>query len=107
MPPMRGGELQGDTGQWHFAVVAHGEQRANGKMLLGGAQPHIQIEIGEGNGAPVGVFGCRLRGHLGRGLGGRRVSGGGGLAVLVDGAGKDDLAFGLLVRRRRSSLRKA
>ena len=64
-------------------------------MLLGGAQPHVQIEIGEGDGAAVSVFGGRLTGHFDRRLGCGRRGLRRGLAVLVDGAGKDNLAFGL------------
>ena len=66
-------------------------------MLLGGAQPHVHIEVSEGDCLALGVFGGRRACHLDSRLG--RVAGlGGGLAVFVGRAGIDDLAAGLILR---------
>ena len=64
-------------------------------MLLCGAQANVQIESGEGDGLPLGIFGggrggdldCRLSG----GLGGLGCS----LAICICRAGEDDLVIDL------------
>ena len=57
LPVERGGDLQRDVGERGFAVVAHGDEGADGDVLLGGAQMHVHIEVGEGDGLALGVGG--------------------------------------------------
>ena len=97
LPVERGGDLQRDVGEGGFAVVAHGDEGADGDLLLGGAQMHVHVEGGEGEGLALVVGGGgrvdRLTGSDWLRRGG--AGGGGGLAVFVGGAGEDDLAVGL------------
>ncbi len=97
-PVERGGDLQRNAGERSFAVVAHRDQRADGNMLLRGEQPHVHIEVSEGHGLALGVFGHLRWGQLRLRRGDGRGCGSGGLAVLVGRARKDDLAAGLLLR---------
>ena len=64
---------------------------AHGDVLVGGAQMHVQIEAGEGDGLAFGIGGDGFSGGR-RGQAGGGAGGGGGLAVLVRRAGVDDLA---------------
>ncbi len=98
-PVERRGDLQRDLGERGMAVVADGEQSADADLLRGGAEMHVHVECGEGDGLAFGVGGNGsgdLAASCRRGGG---AVGGGGLAVLIDGAGKDDGAVGLLVLR--------
>ena len=64
-----------------------------------GVQTHVHVEIGKGHGLALGVFGGRRGGDLNGRL--RAVAAArGGLAVRIGGAGKYDLAAGLLGLRR-------
>ncbi len=89
--PIEGrGDLQRDAGERGVAVVADGNCCANGNLMLGRVEMHIQIEAGEADGLPLSV-GCGGRGDgltaklWGCGTGGCR-----GLAVVVSGAGEAD-----------------
>ena len=98
LPVERGGDLQRDVGEGGFAVVAHGDEGADGDLLLGGAQMHVHVEGGEGEGLALVVGGGGRVDKLSAGSPGLRrggAGGGGGLAVFVGGAGEDDLAVGL------------
>ena len=95
-PVERGRDLQRDVGEGGLAVVAHGEEGADGDLLRGGTQMHVHVEGGEGDGLALGVSGDGRRDRLATNFRGG-TGGGCGLAVVVGGAGEDDLAVGLLV----------
>ena len=57
LPVERRRDLQRDVGERRLAVVAHSEQGADGDLLLGGAQMHVHVEGGEGDGFALGVGG--------------------------------------------------
>ena len=40
-----------------LAVVAHGDEGADGDVMLGGAEMHVHVEGGEGDGTALGVGG--------------------------------------------------
>jgi hypothetical protein len=99
LPVEVGGELERQVGQRGFAVVAEGEQGADGEMALGGAEMDVEVEIGAGGGGALGVFRGGLRGDFGR-LWSCRVWLGctvDGFAVFVEGALEDDLALFVLI----------
>ena len=103
LPGEGAGDLQRDVGEGLLAVVAEGEQGADGDVLFRRAEMDVKVEGGEGDGLALGVFGG---GGFGQFLGSGRRGLGGGLAVFVERAGEDDLRsgiFGLL--RRRGLLR--
>ncbi len=41
LPVERRGDLQRDVGERRFAVVAHGDEGADGDLLRGGAEMHV------------------------------------------------------------------
>ena len=52
------------SGMWasgDLAVVAHGDERADGDVMLDGAQMHVEIEGGEGDGLAFGIGGDWVR----------------------------------------------
>ncbi len=91
-PVERGRDLQRDVGERGFAVVAHGEEGADGDPVVDGVEMNVHVESGEGDGVALGIrgdgSGDRLAGRLRCGGAG----GGRGLAVVIDGAGEDDFA---------------
>ncbi len=54
LPVERGGDLEGDAGERGLAVVADGEQGANGDLLVGREKMDVEIEGGHGDGTSVG-----------------------------------------------------
>ena len=103
LPVERRGNLQRDMRERGFAVVAHGDEGADGDLLLGGAQMHVHVEGGEGEGLALIVCCDGRVDGLTAGLRRGGAGGGGGLAGFIGGAGEDDLAVGLgrLVGGRR------
>jgi len=83
--------------QRDLAVVANGEECANGDILFGCPEVDVEVKISECDGLALGV----LRGRLDRQLDRRRGGGGaglrGGLTIFVGGTGEDDLAAGLRI----------
>ena len=105
LPVERGGDLQRDAGERRFAVVADGE-RGRGRRSAASAGRRCTsrskaVKVTAWRSASCGG------GHVDRSAAGGVAAGpdcGGGLAVLVGGAGEDDLALVGLgsLRRRRS-----
>ena len=98
LPVERGGDLQRNAREGGFAVVAHGDEGADGDLLLGRARCTSRskaVKVTAWRSASVAVG--ALTSCAGRGGGG--AGGGGGLAGFVGGAGEDDLA-GVGVWRR-------
>ena len=89
--------MQRDVGERGVAVVAHGEEGADGDLLRGGAEMHIHIEGGEGESFALVVSGNGRCDGLACSFWCGGSGGGCGLAAVVDGAGEDDLAVRLLV----------
>ena len=56
-PVERGGDLQGNARERSCAVVADGEQGADGDLLIGGEKMDVDVEGGEGDGLALGVIG--------------------------------------------------
>ena len=50
LPIERGGELQRDAGERDLAVVADGDEGADGDLLLGGAEMNVQAVGSEADG---------------------------------------------------------
>jgi hypothetical protein len=92
LPVERGGDLERNAGERGLAIVADGEEGAHGDLLLGGVEVHVHVEGNEGDGLALGVRGDGGGGYPGLGLRSLRR----GVAAFVGGAGKDDLAAGLL-----------
>ena len=65
LPVERRGDLQRNVGERGFAVVAHGDERADGDLVFGGAEMHVHVEGGEGDGLALGVGGGGRGDHLG------------------------------------------
>ena len=107
LPVERGGDLERDAAERRLAVVADRDQGADGDLLGRRAQAHVHVEAGEGDGLAVGVLGRGRGGHLDRGRSGLLAGVRGNLAILVHGAGEDDLAFGLRVPSGGRGLRGA
>src|SRR5580658_8057354 len=57
LPGEGAGDLQRDVGEGLAAVIADGEQGADGEVLVGGAEADVEIEVSEGDGLAFGVFG--------------------------------------------------
>ena len=57
LPVQRRGDFKRDFGQRGFAVVAHGDEGAHGDFMFRGAQMHVHVEFGEGQGLALGVAG--------------------------------------------------
>ena len=93
------GNLQRNAGQWRLAVVANCELSAHGDVLLDSAKSDVEIEIGEGDRMAFSIFRNRCIGGDDRRLSRVDPHMRGGLPVLVCGAGKQDLASGLLRSR--------
>ncbi len=82
------------------AVVAQGEEGADGEMLIEGTEMDVHVEVSEGDGLALGVFGGGGVGDFDGGWGGGRTGLGGGLAVLVGGTREDNFAAGCSGSRR-------
>jgi len=48
LPVEGGGDLERDVGEGGFAVVADGDEGADGDVLLGGAEMDVHVVSGEG-----------------------------------------------------------
>ena len=115
LPVQRRGDFKRDFGQRGFAVVAHGDEGAHGDFMFRGAQMHVHVEFGEGQGLALGVAGGWRFDRLT--AGGRLLRAGTdrgrGLAIFVGGARKNDLAvvrrvwLRLILRSSGSGLRRS
>src|ERR1700722_1067674 len=80
-----------------MAVVAHGEQGADGDLSRGGAEMNVHIEGGEGEGFALFVGGNGSCDGLACSFWRSGPGGSCGLSVVIDGAREDDLAVRLLI----------